>query len=249
MIANAWPTAIPPLLLGDEVHIWLATLDLPPAIVTQLASDLVADERRHADRFRFALDRQRYLVAHAFLRQVLSAYSGVPTTAIEFVTGTYGKPSLLPRPDIPDLRFNLSHSQNHALLAISKGRDVGVDIEYMRPLDDADLIAQHFFSVPEQATLKSLALQQKQSAFYRCWSRKEAFIKGVGLGLTMPLDQFSVSLAPAEPARLTHLAESVSQYNHWILYDLPIVQGYATALAVSSACHTITCHTWAPAPR
>lgn len=246
-MVNEWTNAHPPVPLGKgDVHVWMAQLDQSPTLVAQLAPLLVADEQRHADRFHFARDRQRYVVAHAFLRSLLSAYAGVQLAEITLVSGTYGKPYLVLGPGIPDLRFNLSHSQGYALAAVTVGCEVGVDIEYMQPLNDANLIAQNFFSCAERLILSALPPPQHQQAFYTCWARKEAFIKGVGWGLAMPLDKFAVTLAPGVPARLTYLHDDFAEQQGWSLYDLPALPGYATALALPIACHHLMCYTWSP---
>ncbi len=147
---------------------------------------------------------------------------------------------------MPDLRFNLSHSHDCALLALAQGREVGVDIEYARPLEDADLIATQFFSQAERDALFALPPEQKQAAFYRCWSRKEGVIKALGLGLSMPLDSFDVTLAPDAPAQLLAMRDATASATAWTLYDLPPVAGFATALVVANELEHLACYRWAP---
>ena len=246
-MASEWPLAVPPVRLGrGDVHVWRAELEQSAAVVTNLAMVLAADEIRKAERFHFARDRAHYIVAHAFLRRLLAAYVGVPPREIVLASGAYGKPHLVARAGSSDLRFNLSHSRGCALVALTGGCEVGVDIESMQPMDDADLIAKQFFSPSEQVALAALPTHLKHAAFYRCWSRKEAFIKVLGLGLAMPLDTFTVSLAPDEPALLTVQHGNLAGQQQWVLHDLPPIPHYATALALQGNCQVIHCFAWTP---
>lgn len=239
------PHSRTPLVKG-AVQVWLAHIDQPPGVVARLAPLLSPAEHHHAERFHFARDRQRYIVAHAFLRSILSDSSGVPSPEFNFVSNAYGKPYLEPHPNLPDLHFNLSHSQGCALVAVTIACEVGVDIEYIQPLEDALLISQNFFSPMERKELAALPPPQQQRAFYACWSRKEAFIKGVGWGLAMPLDKFAVALAPDVPTRLTYLHDDYAEHQGWVLYDLPPLPNFASALALPGAQYHITCHSWSP---
>jgi 4'-phosphopantetheinyl transferase len=222
----------------------VAHLEPAPTIVGHVTQLLSADERHKAARFRFAHDQLRYSVAHAFVRHVLGAYLGVAPLALTFGVGEYGKPHLIRQAGQPDLRFNLSHSHDRALLAVALGREVGVDVEFARPLDDADLIATSFFSLAERATLQTLPEEEKAAAFYRCWSRKEAVIKVMGLGLSMPLDGFDVTLAPDAPALLVAVRGTAADRGPWTLYDLPALAGFASALAVEKEVSGVVCATW-----
>lgn len=244
---KSWVEFTPPLQLNPgDVHIWMARLDQNFSIVTYLAKLLSESERYKANRFHFEHDQQRYIVAHAFLRVLLGAYTNMRPTEIAFSVGTYGKPFLVSQSHVPDVYFNFSHSCEVALVALTYDCEVGVDIEYIQPLDDADLIARQFFSPLEQTMLSALPIIQKQQAFYACWSRKEAIIKALGLGLAMPLDTFSVSLDPHEPARLIFLQENLSEQQHWELYDLPSMPHYATSLALQGNDKKLIYNIWNP---
>nr|MBA3826125.1 4'-phosphopantetheinyl transferase superfamily protein [Ktedonobacterales bacterium] len=213
--------------------------------MARVAPLLSTDEREHAARFRFAHDQQRYTVAHAFVRHVLGAYLGVAPLGLTFAVGPQGKPSLVHQSGQPDLRFNLSHSHDRALLAVVLDREVGVDVEFARPLEDADVIATQFFSLAERAALQTLSASEKQAAFYRCWSRKEAVIKVMGLGLSMPLDGFDVTLTPDAPARLLAVRGAVATQGPWELYDLPPLPGFASAVVVAGGpLDAIECYSW-----
>jgi 4'-phosphopantetheinyl transferase len=242
-----WEAAQPPQpLLGAEAHVWLARLDPPPAMMAHLLGLLSDEERQKAAHFRFEHDRRHYAVAHAMLRHLLGAYLGMSPHAVTLAATSHGKPYNICQTGLPDLRFNLSHSHDSALVALTLGREIGVDIEYARPLADGDLIATQFFSPTERAALMALPPEQKQTAFYRCWSRKEGVIKATGLGLAMALESFDVTLAPDLPARLLALRDATASAVPWMMYDLPSVPGFACALVVAGEVDRIACYRWLP---
>lgn len=242
-----WEPMSPPLPLDiGDVHVWSAKLDHPAIVTEAMTTMLDSQEIARAHRFHFEHDRYRYRVAHGFLRTVLSAYYGLAPTLLRFGTNRFGKPYLLPVLGMPTIRFNLSHSHAHALLALTLDREIGIDIEAVRPLDDLDLMAQQVFSSSEREMLHTLTGAAKVEAFYACWSRKEAFIKVLGLGLSMPLDQFDVSLAPRDSARLVSIAGIRRVPYRWQLHDLPPIPGFATALATRGPCQNLRCMTWQP---
>ncbi len=228
-----------------EVHVWLAELEQPARTVEQLAGVLSDDELARARRFYFERDRRRFMVARGVLRKILGWYLALPPARLEFTYGPRGKPFLLAAGDGQRLRFNVSHSQELALFAVTRDRELGVDIEFMRPLDDADAIARHFFSAHEQATLLSLPASLKHQGFYNCWTRKEAYIKATGEGLSQPLDEFDVSLAPGEPAKLLSVVGKPEEVSRWTFQALQPPEGYAAALAVEGAGWQFTCWKWA----
>ncbi|HEY7414459.1 MAG TPA: 4'-phosphopantetheinyl transferase superfamily protein [Ktedonobacteraceae bacterium] len=231
-----------------EVHVWLAELEQPARTVQQLASVLSEDESLRARRFYFERDRRRFIVARGVLRRILGWYLDLPPALLQFTYGPRGKPSLLAASGGERLRFNVSHSHELALYAVTRDRELGVDIEFMRPLDDAENIARHFFSASEQATLRSLPASLKHQAFYNCWTRKEAYIKATGEGLSQPLDEFDVSLAPGEPAKLLSVVGKPDEVRRWSFEALQPPAGYAAALAVEGAGWNIACWRWAEPP-
>jgi 4'-phosphopantetheinyl transferase len=182
-----------------QVNILRLALDLPQALNAQLASLLSADEQARAARFHFDSDRLHFTSARGQLRCILAACLQITPQAVMFVYNPHGKPAQV---NAPDLHFNLSHSSGLGLLALSTGQAVGIDIESIRPAVDRDNIARRFFAPAEVAALHALPAEQQEQAFFTCWTRKEAYIKARGLGLSIPLGQFVVSLAPGEPARL-----------------------------------------------
>jgi 4'-phosphopantetheinyl transferase len=217
-------------LQSDQVDIWRITLDLPPASVTSLESNLSADETQRAGRFHISAGREHYIVAHGVLRDVLVRYLHSEPRQLEFSTNDYGKPAL----DSHKLEFNLSHSGDFALIAITRERKVGVDVERIRPELECESIARRFFSPNEVFELMALPAEQRGMAFFNGWTRKEAYIKAQGMGLSMPLDSFDVSLTPNERAILRATRPDAQAAFHWTLLSLDVDPNYAAAVAVES---------------
>lgn len=167
-----------------------------------------------------------------------------PQHRCNLVYGLRGKPSLAPSYGGESIRFNVSHSNELALYAMTNHREVGVDIEFMRPLDEVESIARRFFSTREQAILRSLPAHLKQQGFYNCWTRKEAYIKATGEGISQPLDQFDVSLAPGEPARLLSVSGKPDEASRWSFEVLRPSIEYAAALAVEGSGWQLMCWKW-----
>jgi 4'-phosphopantetheinyl transferase len=208
-----------------RIDLWTWPLDAPRREMAALEAVLSADERRRGASFVFAEDRRRYIVGRARLRQVLARYVGLAPEALRFCYGVHGKPALTPTRSAPC--FNLSHSGGLAALAIA-GCEVGVDIEEVRPVDDA--VAERFFSAGENAALRGLRGADWRDAFYRCWTRKEAVVKALGKGLSLRLASFDVSVAPSVPLllRLEGCRDVASQ---WSIVDVALPRGLVGAIA------------------
>jgi 4'-phosphopantetheinyl transferase len=219
-------------LNGDEVHVWRAALNVEASRVKSSWHLLSTDERVRADRFRFPKDRDHFIVAHGLLRAIISRYLDAAPDELRFFYGRYGKPALGDESGRDSLRFNLSHSRALAVYALSRGRDVGVDVEYIRPEMADEKIAEHFFSPREVAVLRSLPIESQPEAFFNCWTRKEAYVKATGKGLTLRLDQFDVSLIPGTPAALLRTVGNRRETSRWSLQELLPGPGYVGALAV-----------------
>jgi 4'-phosphopantetheinyl transferase len=210
-----------------EVHIWRAFLDLPPAQICSLELLLSPDERGRAERFRFERDRRRFIAGRGVLRILLGRYTGVEPDRIAFGYGAFGKPywagsgepaACAGRASLEDaLRFNLAHSGDVALYVLAYGREVGIDLEHIRPMPDAAQIARQFFSPFEFETWQALPEAQKQEAFFNCWTRKEAYLKATGDGMARPLDSFDVSLVPGQAARLLSVDGQRDEARRWSL--------------------------------
>lgn len=195
----------------------IARLDIGAEAADASAALLSCEERRRAGRFAGDLERRRFTVARARLRQLLGARLGVTpeVVALEYAAG--GKPRLHPRFG-GDLRFNVSHYQDVAAFAFANGREVGIDVEGVRSLAEADAIAALAFSPREHRTYLALDPEQKPRGFFNCWTRKEAFVKAIGEGLQFPLDRFDVSLVPDEPARLQRVDSTPGDSCGWVLH-------------------------------
>jgi 4'-phosphopantetheinyl transferase len=240
-----WPLPPEDWIAGAaDVHVWLAALDPPEHTVQLLAGVLDSDELLRVQRFRFERDRRRFIVARSVLRSILGVYVKLPPAQIQFTYGPRGKPALAAACGDGRLRFNVSHSQELALYAVTCDREVGVDIEWMRPLDDAESIAPHFFSAYERAALRNLPVHLRHQGFFNCWTRKEAYIKAIGEGLYQPLDGFDVSLTPGEPAQLLAVLDKPDEVKRWSFQALQPPAGYAAALAVEGAGWQLRCWQW-----
>jgi 4'-phosphopantetheinyl transferase len=229
--ALAWKSGPETLVISpQEIHIWRASLDVPWS--WRFDEALSLDDRVRADRFRFESDRRRFCVARASLRIILSRYLQTRPARLQLETGDYGKPYLVNRPGAYDLRFNLSHSNRLALIAIARDREVGVDVEFMRPNFVTEDVVKHFFSRVEGEEFAAVAPAFKTQSFFNCWTRKEAYIKGRGEGLSCSLDEFDVSLAPGVPATLLESRLDPTEVSRWSMQDLFPAPGYAATVAV-----------------
>jgi 4'-phosphopantetheinyl transferase len=233
VLAAGWrvPSCRPPLE-PQQVHVWRVPLDIPASVRTALHETLSPDERDRAGRYRFDRDRNRFTVGRGVLRLLLGSYLGIPPDRPRLCYGAQGKPALANEGGEWDLQFNLSHSQGLALVAFSPGRALGVDLEQIRPDLAEDRIAESFFSRQEVATLRALPPEQQAEAFFACWTRKEAYIKALGGGLSISLDSFDVSLAPGAPAALLRVRDDPGEASRWSLRELDPGPGFAGALVV-----------------
>jgi 4'-phosphopantetheinyl transferase len=238
-----WSAGVPDGdLAPGAVHVWLAHLDDAHCDPFLSASVMSADEQARAQRFVFDRDRRRFSAARVLLRRLLAFYAGTDAADLRFVTGAHGKPSLAD--SRCDLHFNVSHSHDAAVIAISRAGEVGVDIEAIRPMDDGEGIAGRFFAPAEADRLCSIPPESRDEAFFACWTRKEAFVKAIGEGLSHPLDSFEVTLAPGEPARLLHVGGHPPHPARWTLAALPAIPGYAGALVVRGRPERVDYRIW-----
>ena len=202
----ASPLATPELARG-EIHVWRASLSTDKTTLRSLESTLAGEEKTRAARFIFEQDRDRYIAARGILRDLLGKYLRRAPASIEFVYGPYGKPDMASAASRPEIRFNLSHSHGLVVVAIGREREVGVDVELIRPDFASEAIAKRYFSAKEIDELSKLPAELRTEGFFLCWTRKEAYIKAKGDGLQIPLDSFDVSLSPGRPATLSAIDE------------------------------------------
>lgn len=233
-VAGPWPSPPNSAELGpDDLHVWFADLDVSGDGLEHLECTLSVDERDRANRFCFDALRRRFVAARGLLRVLLGRYLREDPSRLEFHYGNRGKPTLTSMPHGGvDLRFNVAHSEGHALYALTRGRDVGVDLEHVHSIAEIDTLADRCFSPAEQAAWRAVPGTLQMQAFFNGWTRKEAFIKAVGEGLSYPLDRFTVSLAPGEPARLLRVDDDPLGAVRWRLHDLQPHPSYSAALVV-----------------
>jgi 4'-phosphopantetheinyl transferase len=219
-------------LAPGAIHVWSVRLDPSPAEVERLGRSLAADEWERANRFRFEKHRRQYVVGRGALRLLLAAYLGIRAEEVPFIYGPRGKPFLAPSLAGAGLQFNLSNSDELALVGFVLGREIGVDVEFLRQMSDCEQIAERFFSDSERRVLRQIPFPAKQEAFFNCWTRKEAYLKAVGEGLAAPLDSFDVTLAPGEPPRMLTLEGDAERAARWSLHHLRPAEDYIGAVAI-----------------
>jgi 4'-phosphopantetheinyl transferase len=229
---------------NTKVHVWHASLLQPEEDVRKLEAALSEDERQRAERFRFQEHRRSFIVGRGILRNLLSRYTGIQPDQIMFQYNTAGKPSLAKGNTIPEIHFNLSHSGQLALYAFSWGGPVGIDVERIRPMEEMDHVAEMNFSTGEYKKFQGVSQQDRLRAFYNCWTRKEAFIKAVGDGMSFPMKEFEVSLEPDMPAKLLSVWGSLEEANRWSLHEITSRDGYAAALVVEGKDYSLSHKQW-----
>jgi len=219
-------------LRPDGVDLWKGSLDAAPDALAAFRDTLSEDERARADRFAFPRERERFTASRGLLREVLARYAGATPASLEITADDLGKPRLGGRCGEGRLRFNVSHSADLWLSAVALHREVGVDVEAIRADRTHDRIARRFFSPGEVAALDALPESDRVLAFHACWTRKEAWLKARGFGLTLPLDSFDVTLRPGEEARLLATRLDPADAVRWRLVSLDPAEGFTAALAV-----------------
>jgi len=216
----------------DEVHLWRIDLAAVAEGEQRWQQILSADERVRAERFHSSRDRQSFTATRALLRTILGGYLGSDPGQLIFRYSEKDKPSLSPGQSENPVEFNVSHSGARSLLAFARGRALGVDVEQIRGDFDHEAIAQRFFSEREQNDLAALAPAERYDGFFRCWTRKEAYIKARGTGLSLPLHEFDVSLKPGDENALLATRLDEVDATEWSLREVPAGHGYVAALCV-----------------
>jgi len=214
---------------ADEVHLWRADLSLSVRELAVLLNHMSEDEQARAQRFRFQKNRNEFISARGLLRKILASYLDIEPVQVKFSYEAYGKPELADELDAPGLRFNVSHSHGLCLYAIARGRDVGVDVEYIRPDLARERIAESLFSPADVAAIRALPLDMQAEAFFACWTRKEAHLKALGKGL---LDGWRASVCPKPTT------------SDWIFWRLVPGPEHVGALAVKGEHLRLTCWYW-----
>lgn len=219
---------------APDVHVWTTTLESFPLGVGALADLLSPDERERAARMLIPSHRDTFVLARGTLRRLAGAYLDLPPGRLRFDYTALGRP-VLPAADNPDgLEFSVSHSGGVVLLAFARGVAVGVDVERIRPRVDCDAIAERFFAPVERQSLASMGGSERRTAFFTCWTRKEAVLKAVGLGISRGLARVAVTCEPGVQARIVASDLGEISPDAWSLRDLDAGPGYIAALAVQA---------------
>lgn len=242
MLNQLWvrPSSLSGLVLKkNEVHVWLVQAD--DESLSQIFEDLLSSaERDRASRFKFETDRRRYVVAHVALRTILSFYVKSPAQELQFAAGPNGKPKLALIHAKEQFEFNLSHSHEVALIAVTEGREIGVDVEWIKKDFAFGEVAQRFFTAREVAALQALPSEFQRRTFYRCWSSKEAFLKAKGTGLSGELDEVEILFSPQKGVRIDGTIPG------WTLVELNPRDGYVGALVVEGTECRLKRFQWRP---
>jgi len=220
-----------------EVDLWRIDLASEAHETRTYRSLLSEDEIHRTERFRFEHSRKRFIIARAVMRTILAGYVDLKPRQLMFSYGPKGKPELRSNGQEPALEFNLSHSRDFALLAVTRGARVGVDIQFVNSGIAASDLAARFFALEEIHALKTVPADLKAEAFFSCWTRKEAYIKALGMGLSLPLDGFAVTLKPGLPAQL--LKRDLHDSASWSMYEVDAPPGYKAAIVAEGDGHQL----------
>jgi 4'-phosphopantetheinyl transferase len=216
--------------IGNEIHVWHAALDREEESLRVLEATLSPDEKARADRFHFVNDRNRFVAARGQLRTLIGGYLDKDAAGLEFSYGKHGKPALAGSDAASGLCFNLSHSSGLAVYAIARERNLGIDVEHIRPDAAGEDIAGRYFSAREVQDLAILPPHARVDGFFQCWTRKEAYLKATAMGLHIPLESFSVSVLPGQPVHFLGGVDS-----RWQLAAFHPAAGYAAAVCYDGA--------------
>lgn len=226
------------------MHVWRIPLDLPGRLVADLLPLLSDQENDKAKQLLREEARRQFVISHGATRSILGRYLDQGPQEIRFVTGGRGKPHVVASAGAPALCFSLSHSGQVALCAVTEGREVGVDVEQVRPVSAWRHIAASYFSVDENRALGSVGDDEAREAFFRIWTRKEAYSKALGEGVSQRWRQFTVSLQPRAAAVMADVAVGAGPEGTFTIFPLAPGPGYVAALAVRGAGPRLSCWQW-----
>jgi len=232
-------------LAGNEVHVWAAALDPVPVRLAALGELLSPDERDRAERYRFPGLRARFTAGRGQLREVLGNYLQLDPARLEFAYPARGKPSLTGL-GAGQIHFNLAHSQNLALIAVTRVGEVGVDVEQIRPMRDGEAIAERFFSARESEAFRRVPVAERDAAFFTLWTRKEAWLKATGDGISESLSKIEVTFLSEEPPQVLAIAGAAEAGAAWSLCPLNPARGFVGALAIR--CRSVKLQCWRAEP-
>ena len=233
-----------PRVEPPEIHVWRINLVRPPPETARLQNILSDDGKKSAARFHFAHDQRRFVVRRAVLRQLLAVNLDLHPEEIKIDSAHFQKPKIAAAQNSRRLQFSSSHSGDWALIALAQNGEVGVDVEQHRPLPDAADLVKNYFSDWEIAEFARLSEPMRAEGFFNCWTRKEAFVKALGLGLTYPLKNFSVTLAPGQPAALVAVSGDANAREKWRMVSLDVAPAHAAALVFEAGLSAVRCFEW-----
>jgi len=227
MLSVPWQiVTIAPTIASGEMHIWRYSLELSPEHVQTAEALLSPDELQRAARFHFPIHRDRYIAGRSQLRKILGSYLQIAPASLEFAYSEFGKPAVPTAQNPASIAFNVSHSEDLCVLAVSRIQPLGIDVERIRSDFGGEEVAQANFAPAEFQELLSLPADIRPQAFFNCWTRKEAYVKALGAGLQIPLDSFEVSLRPGDPPRFLRGAGA-----GWNLLSFIAADGFQGAVA------------------
>lgn len=244
-MTNPWPSRVRPGELGDgEAHLWAVSLDLVPERLKHFQSILSPDERERASRFLSEIDVRRYMAARASLRRLLGPYVGIEPDRLRFAYDRFGKPGLSGESQATPVSFSVSHSGDLGLFGFVRSHRVGVDVERVRKDIDVENLAKNHFSPNEFQKLHALSGKRQLEAFFCCWTRKEAYLKARGEGMSYGLGRFEVSIGTDEPVAILRADDDPEVSRRWTLEHLTPAPGYLGAVAVESRAIRFQCFQW-----
>lgn len=215
---------------ANEIHIYRSVLEKHKPELKRFEVILSSDELEKANRYKFENDRNNYIVCRAILRNIIGSYLSLDPSEVTFSYSEKGKPYIKGN----NIKFNLAHSKGFAVYAFALENEIGIDVEYLKAIPDAIKIAERYFSEYEIDELKKTDTAKIENLFFICWTRKEAFIKAIGEGLSYPLTDFSVPLKPGEEPKLLRIKNNSCEVQNWSLYNIDVIRNYTSALAVKS---------------
>ncbi|HEY2084249.1 MAG TPA: 4'-phosphopantetheinyl transferase superfamily protein [Verrucomicrobiae bacterium] len=240
-----WPArADAPPLAGNEIHVWATTLSTSAQGLEDFAAILSPDEKERARKFKFDKHRNRFIAGRGALRKILGQYLRADAVDLRFVHLTNGKPALAESFESAGIHFNLAHSDELALVAVTRLGMVGVDVECIRPVKDMDELVARFFSPRENEAFQKVPEDKKPAAFFNLWTRKEALLKATGEGITRSLSLVEVSFLPGEPARLVAISGDTAKAAEWGLQELSPATGFTGAVAIQAKDVEVKCWKW-----
>lgn len=239
---------IPPLA-SAEIHVLRISLLAPPMEIANAMQILTEEERGRAATFRFLPDQRRFVLRRARLRQLLATYLATHPLELRLESGPQGKPFLAQPAGTDEIHFSCSHSGDLALIAVARGVELGVDLQQHQPMNEAEDLARRYFSASEIRELAQLPPALKIAGFYHCWTRKEAFIKAIGRGLSYPLNRFSVSLTPGQPAAILSAEDEPEAVSAWTMVSLEVAPDYSAALVFKDKLSQVRSFAWDASPQ